>query len=160
MKRNGFISLIIIILGNVMAIKFIDEYWKKKLGDSQWHINRFQDHYYLLNHWLEIKNEGKSTASYFLDMGYEHIAIYGMAELGNRLMEDLEGSSIQIDYGIDRDISCSIARIDEVYYPDDELPDTDVIIVTPYSMFDEIKELLEQKVKCPIISLEEVVWSV
>ena len=93
-------------------------------------------------------------------MGYRHIAVYGMAELGNRLMEDLEDSSVQIDYGIDRDISCSIARIDEVYYPEDELPETDVIVVTPYSMFEEIKELLEKKVKCPVISLEEVVWSV
>ena len=160
MKRNGFITFFIIILGNLMAIKLIDRYWKRKLQISQWHINRFQDHYWLLNHWLELKNEGKSVASYFEDMGYKHIAVYGMAELGNRLMEDLEKSSIQIDYGIDRDISCSIARIDEVYYPDDELPETDAIIVTPYSMFDEIKELLERKVKCPIISLEEVIWSV
>lgn len=160
MKRDVLVKGFSFIFYNILAVNLIKRVQKRKLQTIKWNVERFQDHYYLLNHWLEIKNEGKSTASYFLDMGYEHIAIYGMAELGNRLMEDLEGSSIQIDYGIDRDISCSIARIDEVYYPDDELPDTDVIIVTPYSMFDEIKELLEQKVKCPIISLEEVVWSV
>lgn len=148
------------IVGCVVTGGLVNHYYKKQLQSSQWHIKRFQDHYWLLNHWLELKNEGKSTATYFEDMGYRHIAVYGMAELGNRLMEDLEDSSVQIDYGIDRDISCSIARIDEVYYPEDELPETDVIVVTPYSMFEEIKELLEKKVKCPVISLEEVVWSV
>ena len=109
---------------------------------------------------MELKNEGKSVASYFEDMGYSHIAIYGMAELGNRLMEELESSTVQVDYGIDREIACSIARIDEVYYPEDVLPETDVIVVTPYSVFEEIKTLLEKRVKCPVISLEDVVWSV
>lgn len=160
MKYKNFITSTIGLFGCVMTGSLVHGYYKKQLQTSQWHIKRFQDHYWLLNHWLELKSEGKSTASYFEDMEYRHIAIYGMAELGNRLMEDLENSSIQVDYGIDRDISCSIARIDEVYYPEDELPETDAIVVTPYSMFEEIKEFLEKKVKCPIVSLEEVVWSV
>ena len=83
-----------------------------------------------------------------------------MGDLGIRLAEDLEGGSVGVDYGIDRDISCSIARIEEVYTPEDELPDTDAIVVTPYAVFEEIKRNLEKKVNCPIISLEEVVWSV
>lgn len=160
MKYEKFVISFLSIFGCVIIRNLADHYYRKQLQTSQWHIKRFQDHYWLLNHWLELKNEGKSTASFFEDMGYRHIAVYGMAELGNRLMEDLENSSIQIDYGIDRDVSCSITRIDEVYYPEDELPETEVIVVTPYSMFEEIKELLEKKVKCPIISLEEVVWSV
>ena len=98
--------------------------------------------------------------SYFEEMGYKHIAIYGMAELANRLSEELEATSITIDYGIDWDVSCTSARIDEVYFPEDNLPETDAIIVTPYSSFDSIKAVLEKKVKCPIISLEEVIWSV
>lgn len=160
MKHNFLLKSLPFVFFNILAMSVIKQIQKRKLRTAQWNIERFQDHYWLLNHWLELKNEKKSVVSYFEDMGYHHIAIYGMAELGNRLMEDLQGSSVQVAYGIDRDISCSIARIDEVYFPEDELPGTDAIIVTPYSMFDEIKELLEKKVKCPIISLEEVVWSV
>lgn len=160
MKYTYFKMSLLCIAGCVVAGSLVSHYSRKQLQTSQWHIKRFQDHYWLLNHWLELKNEGKSTASYFEEMGYCHIAVYGMAELGNRLMEDLEDSPVQMDYGIDRDISCSIARIDEVYYPEDDLPETDIIVVTPYSMFEEIKELLEKKVKCPVVSLEEVVWSV
>lgn len=133
---------------------------KRKCNILQEKVNKLQDDYWLLNHWLEIKNEGKSVASYFMDKGYRHIAIYGMAELGNRLMEDLDGSSICVDYGIDRNICNSIARIREIYYPEDDLPETQAIVVTPYAAFEAIRETLAGRVDCPIISLEEVVWSV
>ncbi len=160
MKPNNLIIGLLGIFCCGFTGGLVNHYRKKQLQTLQRNVERFQDHYWLLNHWLEIKEEGKSVATYFEDMGYFHIAVYGMAELGNRLMEDLEGSLVRVDYGIDRDISCSIARIDEVYYPEDALPKTDAIVVTPYSMFGEIKEVLEQTVKCPVISLEEVVWSV
>lgn len=133
---------------------------KNKKDMKQDRINVLSDHFQLLNHWLEVKNEGKSVASYFETLGYHHIAIYGMAELSNRLFDDLAGSSIIIDYGIDRDASCTIGRIEEIYSPDGDLPHTDVIVVTPYSSFDTIKKSLQKQVECPIVSLEEVVWSV
>lgn len=133
---------------------------EKKMYGMQERINVLSDHFQLLNHWLELKNEGKSITSYFERENYRHIAIYGMAELANRLFEELAGTSVVIDYGIDRDISCSIAWISEIYSPEDGLPETEAIIVTPYSSFDSIKEILEKKVKCPIVSLEEVIWSV
>ncbi|WP_300570787.1 hypothetical protein [uncultured Acetatifactor sp.] len=122
---------------------------------------KFSDNYQLLNHWLEIRNEGKSLACYFNAMGYKRIAVYGMAELANRLMEDLEGSGLEIVYGIDRDASCSISRIAEVYSPqEDILPEADVVVVTPYYALEAIKKNLSGKVACPVVSIEEVVWSV
>ena len=160
MKNNIWLNRVFFAFCSILTANFVKSYRRKQLQIPQWNVERFQNHYWLLNHWLELKNEGKSVASYFEDMGYSHIAIYGMAELGNRLMEELESSTVQVDYGIDREIACSIARIDEVYYPEDVLPETDVIVVTPYSVFEEIKTLLEKRVKCPVISLEDVVWSV
>ena len=145
------------------AILSFYEQWqreKRKADRLQDRINVLSDHFQLLNHWLEIRGEGKSTADYFQEMGYHHIAVYGMAELAIRLSEDLEGSLVHIDYGIDRDISCSQARISEVYSPEDNLPETDAIVVTPYAAFGEIRKVLEGKVNCPVVSLEEVVWSI
>ncbi len=146
--------------GLALGLCRMRKYDKKQADGLQDRINVLSDHFQLLNHWLEVKGEGKSTADYFQEMGWRHIAVYGMAELGLRLCEDLEGSEIFVDYGIDRDISCSMARISEVYSPEDDLPETDVIVVTPYAAFEEIKKVLEKKAACPIISLEEVVWSV
>lgn len=148
------------LFGIGAAAYFADKRKRKEQLVLKNRIEVLSDHFQLLNHWLELKSEGKSISSYFIEKGYQHIAIYGMAELANRLSEELSGSSISVDYGIDRDISCSIARIDDVYFPEDDLPETDAIIVTPYSSFGPIKKTLEKKVSCPIISLEEVVWSV
>ncbi len=151
---------ILAVVGAITASCFIKKNKKQKIVALKNRIEVLSDHFQLLNHWLEIKSEGKTTVSYFKEMGYRHIAIYGMAELANRLSEELSGSSICIDYGIDRDICCSIARIDKVFFPYDDLPETDAIIVTPYSSFESIKTILEEKVNCPIISLEEVIWSI
>ena len=160
MKKKALIMLLTSLVGSVTTAYVVNCHKNRQLNTVQKQAGTLLDHYRLLNHWLEIKNEGKSVASYFEDMGYSHIAVYGMAELGNRLMEDLKGTSVCVDYGIDRDISCSIARIGEVYFPEDELPKVDAVVVTPYTAFKSIKSQLEEKVKCPIISLEEVVWSV
>lgn len=160
MKRNKFLLANLCVVAGVAAAYFVKAYLKKKRCVLQEKVNKLQDDYWLLNHWLEIKNEGKSVASYFMDKGYRHIAIYGMAELGNRLMEDLDGSSICVDYGIDHNICNSIARIREIYYPEDDLPETQAIVVSPYAAFEAIRKTLAERVDCPIISLEEVVWSV
>lgn len=137
-----------------------EKYFRRQVQELKAANDKLSDNYQLLNHWLEVCKEGRSTAEYFQHMGYQHIAVYGMAELANRLSEDLEGSGIQIDYGIDRDVSCTIARIEEVYSLQDELPETEAVIVTPYYAFDHIYQDLKNKVNCPIISIEDVIWSV
>lgn len=160
MKRDRFLLANLCGAAGMAAACSAKAHLKKRHGILQEKANKLQDDYWLLNHWLEVKNEGGSAASYFMEKGYRHIAIYGMAELGNRLMEDLTGSPICVDYGIDRNICCSIGRISEIYYPEDDLPETQAIVVTPYAAFEAIRKTLEAKVDCPIISLEEVVWSV
>lgn len=157
-NKKSYCLLLMIIILNVWIL--INKFKERKIIQLKKRVDVLADHFQLLNHWLETKSEGKSVISYFEDRGYYHIAIYGMAELANRLSEELTESSIHIDYGIDRDICCSSARIDKVYFPEDNLPETDVIIVTPYSSFEMIKKILEKKVSCPIVSLEEVIWSI
>lgn len=122
--------------------------------------NKLQDNYFLLNHWMEVKQEGKSAASYFMESGYRQIAVYGMAELANRLAEDLAGSEVVLKYGIDRNVCCTSSRMSEIYSMEDKLPEADVIVVTPFYAFESIKAELEKKVRCPIISIEDVVWGV
>lgn len=133
---------------------------KKALSSIRDEHDKFSDYYQLLSHWLESKNSGKSTVDYFEEKRYKHIAIYGMGDLANRLMEDLENSDIIVEYGIDRDACNAPARINEVYSPEDELPLVDAVVVTPFYAFDSVKNNLKSKTDCPVISLEEVVWSI
>lgn len=121
--------------------------------------NRYTDNYFLLNHWLEAKNNGKSTADFFLENGYRDMAIYGMGELANRLCEELQGTEVHVRYGIDREPCGTVSRMDRIYTPDEKLEDVDAVIVTPFYAMESIRSALKEKVSCPILSIEEVVWS-
>ncbi len=159
--KNRTLSIVIFVLTflniiNYLIIKKKNDYIHTIIEQN----NKINDYYYLLNHWLELKNTKKNSAVYFEEMGYRRVAIYGMAEIANRLIEDLEKSNIEIVYGIDRDISCSISKIGEVYSLEDDLPEADVIVVTPCYAFQSIYKELKTKVSFPIISIEDVIWSV
>lgn len=133
------------------------ELGEKMVAETQ---NKYYDYYLLLNHWLEAKHFGHNAAEYFVEEGYKNIAIYGMGDLANRLCEDLANSKICVSYGIDRDVAVSISRLSEVYAPEDELKAVDVVVVTPFHAYESINIQLREKLSCPIISLEEVIWSI
>lgn len=153
-----FIAAIALVV--ILILYYYMQIQKNRIIESQNNINKLTDQYLLINHWLEAKNFGKSASDFCMFEGYRHIAIYGMAELANRLMEDLKDTEIIVDYGIDQDVSCSIARIENVYSMEEVLPMVDAVIVTPFHAYSAIKTDLERKLSCPVISLEEVIWSI
>jgi hypothetical protein len=113
----------------------------------------------MMNQWVAVKQEGKNLADYFDKQGYKSIAIYGMSYVGERLFEELKGSNIQVQYGIDKNADNLYMDVDIVTM-EDELKPVDAIIVTPIFFFDEIEEELSKKTDCPIISLEDVLYEV
>lgn len=159
-KKNCSKIVAAFILGTILEVIAVNEVKKKRLAGLRKERDKFSDFYQLGSHWLEIKNLGKSTASYFKEMNYKKIAIYGMGEFANRLSEDLAKSGVEVAYGIDRDVCNAPVRIEAVYTLEDELPMVDAIVVTPFYAMEDIQKALKTKIDCPVISLEEVVWSV
>lgn len=159
MKKS--IGLLIAETGiGVATVWGMNKRFSQQLEQVQTEADRYHDYFFLLSHWLEVKNRGGSAASYFEDMGYKKIAIYGMGELANRLFEDLQGTGIEIVYGIDQNVSNCATSIENVYSPSDKLPTADVIVVTPFPAYDNIESKLKENTNCPIISIENVIWSV
>lgn len=111
--------------------------------------------YTLMNQWTYIKQEGKELSVYFNKKNYKKIAIYGMGDVGLRLVKELEHSGIEILYGIDRNAQSIYSDIKLVTL-DDELVVTDAIVVTVVGGFDEVYAVLSQKVGCPIIAIEDI----
>lgn len=120
---------------------------------------RYQHSYLLLLHWVEALYLNHRASDYFLEEGYKNIAIYGMGDLANRLMDDLQDSEINVVYGIDRDAAGTVCKIQDIYSLQDELPNVDAIVVTPFYVFDAICNDLKNKTDAKIISIEEVIWS-
>lgn len=113
--------------------------------------------YCAFDRWLQIRQEGRTLAEYFKKNNYKTAAIYGMKELGERLLDELEDSGITVCYAIDKNAEQIYADVD-IVTPDDELKPVDVIVVTAIYYFDEIEEMLSEKVDYPVVSLEEIVY--
>lgn len=113
----------------------------------------------MMNQWVKVKQEGKNLSTYFSDNDYKKIAIYGMSYAGETLLEELRDSEVEVVYGIDKNADGIYADVDIVSL-DDDLENVDAIVVTAITFFDEIEEKLSQKVNCPIISLEDVLYEI
>lgn len=124
--------------------------------DKQIEKEKFRIMYQMMEKWMRIKMAKKTLATYFETYDYKNIAIYGMGDIGKLLLEELSGSTINVKYGIDRKATGEGEVV--VVNPDDKLEKVDAIVVTAIAYFDEIEEMLSEKVNCPIISLEDIVY--
>lgn len=89
--------------------------------------------------------------------GYKDIIIYGYGIVGKRYCDSLKNRDINIIAIVDRKKMSSYGNI-LFLSPDDELPEADAMIITPISSYDAIKKAMENKVNCPIHSLEEALY--
>ncbi|MBD5489852.1 MAG: hypothetical protein HDR13_13860 [Lachnospiraceae bacterium] len=131
----------------------------KKIEEMAEGQRKVHELYMAFDQWLRIRQEGKTLVEYFVKNGYKTVAIYGMKELGERLHDELQGSDITVKYAIDKNADSIYADVD-VLMPDEKMDLVDVIVVTALYYFDEIEEMLSDKVDCPIISLEEILYEV
>jgi len=119
--------------------------------------NKFYALFVLMNQWVKLKQAGKNLSRYFEIRNMQKIAVYGLSEVGETLLRELQKSGIEVAYAIDRRAG-SIFTDFKVVSPDDELECVDAVVVTAITYYDEIAKNLKQKMECPIISLEEVIY--
>ncbi len=155
---NFFLIFLCLVLLGILYLKY------KQLKDLQKEyayifsrLRRSNALFNLMNEWVKAKIDDRKLETYFDKNGWHRIALYGIGKSGvdKRLYEDLQGTSVEIVYAIDANPMGVVADCD-VYLPTDKLEPVDVIIVTAIHCFDEIKNTMEGKVSCPIISLMEV----
>ena len=155
-----FIFIICGVLGIVTGFVIIIVPVTKILQESNEQSKKINEYFQLLNMWMKTKQERKTDLSYFVNKGYKTVGIYGMRELGERLLEELKDSEISVKCIIDQDTD----RVREIYpnipviHPDESIPEVDVIIVTAFYYFGQINDKLRVKTKCDILSLEEMIY--
>lgn len=109
----------------------------------------------LLDRWMFLRKDNKSVVEWLLQHGYKRVAIYGYGVLGKHLYAELESSSVQVDYVMDRRRD-KIHVNTAVYALSDELPETDVVLVSiPYYFSEVFTQLREKGIK-NIVSLATV----
>lgn len=137
------------IIGNVINI------WKCIGQDKK--VERLEGYYDLLNDWLELRQHGKTLEQYFIENDYKEIVIYGFGELGMHLYEELKSSHVNVKYAIDKNCQGAYCGLD-ITDINQEIDDkAEIVVVTPTFAFDEIKDSIQDKFICPIVSLKEII---
>lgn len=158
-KMNKIVlSCISALAGIGTATAFVGKKMNDIICEKNTEKEKFRIMYHALEKWMRIKQSNKNLSTYFEVYGYNKIAIYGMGDLGKLLINELEDTSITVEYAIDKNIT-SNEKIN-VVKPDSDLQDVDAIVVTAIAYFDDINENLSNKVNCPIVSLEDIIYEV
>lgn len=126
------------------------------IAEKQNEKEKFRIMYQLMEKWMRIKQKGQSIETYFNTYEYKNIAIYGLGDIGKLLISDLKDSSVNVAYGIDRNANATDAI--KVVSPNEDLENVDVIVVTAIAYFGEVEQLLSEKIQCPVISFEDVIY--
>ncbi|MCM1222954.1 MAG: hypothetical protein NC548_51735 [Lachnospiraceae bacterium] len=158
-KKSDF--LLTAVLGAAVGIatgeQTIGKARKKAMRRLEEDDMKFHEFYAILLQWVHIHNEGKTVGAYLKKLGYNTVAIYGMKELGEELLYELKDSEIEVKYGIDKNADELYVGTD-VYRPDEELEAVDAVIVTAVHWFDDIERDMKEKLGCPVLSLDDVIY--
>ena len=94
---------------------------------------------------------------FFVRQGIFEIAIYGMHYMGQRLLDELERSSIKVKYVMDQ--KASTQRGEKIVCcPSDVLEPVEAIVITPIFDYIDIKKSLLQKMDCKIFSIKDILY--
>ena len=126
-------------------------------GELLRELNKFKLYYRLLDRWLFLKEQGKSTAGFFAEKGYRRVAVYGMAALGRHLYEELQDSPVEVVYAIDRRQGLQYKEL-KIQSPQEPLKACDVIVVTAFAEMEEIAAELRSRTDIPVVSLQDVIF--
>lgn len=152
----------VICLGGVAVAAFIGgQLANAKMKESEYgklsaRLAKFEDYFAISNKWIKNKNMGISVLDYFERNGYESVAIYGMGELGKRLYEELKNQGKTVTFVMDRKASGIDPGL-RICGIDDEIPEVDVIVITPTFDYASIEEQLKKVTSAKIISIKDVV---
>lgn len=115
-------------------------------------LQKFKQYYWTLTRWIELKNKGYSVIDNL--SGYRKIAVYGYAEVGKLLVDEIRNSNkCELVYVFDK----KQYGKNNVICPSPQIEKPDCVIVTAIASFESIKKELEQYGYSNIISLKELV---
>lgn len=157
--KKIIISIVLVFEGIILGTCIVGKKMSEKCDEikimSDKHLTLFR----MMCQWIRVKQENKRLDDYLKELGYLNIAVYGMSYAGRVLIDELDESDVKILYGIDKNSELMYKNIKTVS-PDGTLKPVDVVIVTAVTFFNEIEKILSEKVECPIISLEDILFEI
>lgn len=157
--KKAIISALSALIGASVGASAVGKVAGESINKSKAMSDKHLSLFLMMNQWVKIKQEGKNLSEYFEKNGYQKIAVYGMSYAGETLVDELRGTEIKVVYGIDKNVVNIYSDL-EIVSMEDNLAMVDAVVVTAITFFDEIEEQLSQKVNCPILSLEDILYEI
>ncbi len=110
----------------------------------------------LLNSWLYINRSKKCLAERVFDRGFRTIGVYGMGMLGKQLINEFNSVDDMNIFGLDENAENIKMDID-IFSPDSEIPQADLIVVSNVHIYEDIRKKLEKRSLSPVKSLAELI---
>jgi len=140
--------------GNDIAVNNVFSYFDIQKEITPYNEEK-NDRNGLIQKWSQVNREGKNIAKYLIDKGIKTIAIYGMGVWGKELLQDIENSQISVKYGIDvrgEDTGSPI----QTFSLNDDLGKVDAVIVTAPVKMQYLSGIVQTKIDCKCIALEDI----
>lgn len=154
-KIRKIIKVCGVWIGNMVLIYYITKWQQNCINVWKEQAEKNRGMFVLMNQWTNIKQEKRNLEEYFINNRYFRIAVYGMGDIGKRLIKELRDSEIKVAYGIDRNCNNIYSNI-KVMNMDDNLAEVDAVVVTVIKEFDAIRGELLKRLNCPVIAIEDV----
>lgn len=135
-------------LGGKVLVGMINDYKRR--------MDRNASNMMLFNDWIEFLYAGGSIGQYFHEHGYKRVMIYGNGYIGQRLLQALEGTDVEVAAIMDQANASDADTEGILIGVNSGIPDIDCVVVTPAAYFEEIYHMLREKTEKPIISVEEL----
>ncbi len=157
--KKGIISVLSTLIGTAVGAGVVEKVERANLSKIQNLSDKHFALYRMMNEWVKVKQKNKSIADYLEKKGYTRVAIYGMNYVGETLLTELENTNVRVLYAIDQNASNIYSDVD-VVTPEENLEEVDAVIVTPITFFDEIERKISEKMDCPIISMDDILYEI
>lgn len=157
--KKGVVSVLSLLAGAAVGGGVAGKTFSKQAQINKEYSDKHLALFLMMNQWVKVKQEGKNLSSYFEKNGYKKIAVYGMSYAGETLVDELADTGIEVAYGIDKRADSLYADVDIVSM-EDSLEKVDAVVVTAITYYDEVEEKLSEKLDCPIISLEDILYEI
>lgn len=146
--------------------KYLEVYLKTDINDKslgqeivtrEKTLQKYIQFYRVLLKWLGALQKNVDIAGYLKAQGIKVVAVYGYADMGKLLCNELLKSDIKINAVLDkRDVKCEIPGV-RVLKPPEGDRNVDAVLVTAVYYYDEISIELKEWGYKNIISLQKIV---
>lgn len=118
-------------------------------------MDKFKKMFFVYNTWIALENQGKYIGDFLRQKNYHTAAIYGYGHLGKQLFGRLKKEEIEISYLADQN-AAYIKEDVPAYTLKDELPETEVVIVTLVEKEENVVQLLHEKTNACIWTIKQL----